>query len=163
LPEPLIYQATNLATDAVPCKSLVGNRKSAQAYVDKVTHSKWWKTYDHVPPRIWVKAVPDDTVGGLYYKDDENVIRKKVIPDVITLGNQKVYAGRRAVADPWVILHEVAHVLGPHTSTEGHHGRGFTYAYIALVYRWLDAASGDALVQGCKDFGIRINYRLLSD
>ena len=66
-----------------------------------------------------------------------------------------------AIAEPWVILHEVAHILATcRDENENGHGRVFRTAYLDLVRRWLGPEHARALREGYKAEGL--TYRRAS-
>jgi len=165
LPDPLIYRVQELAAIESPVRPLVGNRRSAQGYVDRITRSNWWaqncpgfSSYDDPPPkRVWVWYVDDDTVGGMV-EETETVLNGVEMPTMILGSGVVTHDEVPAVADRWVILHELAHVMT--NLNPGHHGPEFCMAYIHLVGRWLGPGPAEALLHWCKELKVRINYRL---
>lgn len=167
MPEPKIYAATGRANDAVPIRPLCGTRKAAQAYADRVTRSGWWAenapgfhNYEDPPPsRVWVWVSDEDDDGGSMNPDLITVMGDQEMPSII-LGTG-IVNDHPAIADKWVILHELAHIMVNQVEGEGHHGRQFVMSFIGLVRQFLGQRAALALIQACKDLRIRLDYRLL--
>jgi hypothetical protein len=169
LPEPKIYRATERAFQLHSTRPLAGNRRSAQRYADKITSSEWWAKYcpgfavweDPPPKRVWVWEDLSTEAGGSFPLEEVTVVRGEEYPGII-LGHGEVHDGVKAIADKWVILHELAHVMTNLVVEEGHHGPNFCYMFIFLVEEFLGKGPATDLIRACKDFKIRMNYRLLS-
>lgn len=167
MPTPKIYEAADIAARVYPIRPLVGTRVSAQRYTDRVTRSDWWKNHcpgfwnfsDPAPERVWIWEDPS-RLGGLMEPGTVSVLKDQEMPTIV-LGHGEVYAGVEAIADRWVILHELAHVMTNQIAGEGHHGKNFCYAYIKLVHQFLGPVPGQTLAYLCRALRMRLDYRLL--
>lgn len=56
---------------------------------------------------------------------------------------------------PWVLLHEVAHIMCIGYKRERGHGRLFTRKYLELVNRWMSPYYHGIFVQACIAEGIK--------
>lgn len=147
-------------------KPLEGTRRAAQTYVDGITRSSWWKQNCEpsrignkklmVPTRVLVVEDPDMYGAGTY--DHLFRFEGKLCPR-IDLGHTIVYGSLRAIEDPWVILHELAHIWD--ADTPGYHSPSFCYAYHKLVSRYLGEDPAEALKQAMWAYKIRLNYSLI--
>lgn len=163
---PKIYLATEQASEQEPVRPLVGTRKSAQQYVDRVTSTQWWSEhcpgvfdfFDPPPTRVWIWEEGIETGG--YYNLGVTHLDEEEMPHIV-LGRGCVNGDTQAIADKWIILHELAHVMCAQIQEPGHHGPNFIYAYYGLVKRFLGESQAAALAQSCRDLKIRLNYGLL--
>lgn len=163
---PKIYEATYDAALKRPFILLDGTVEAAQSYVDAVTHSSWWKDRcrpnkdGEVPTRVFVQYTEDNGWGaGVLYNETEeekHFHEGKHIP-TLKIGRQPCNGEVPAVADVWVLLHELAHVW----EYEDFHGKDFIYAFAMLVHRFLGIRHHSELVQSMRDHKIRVNYRRL--
>lgn len=164
---PKIYRATELASVYSPVKPLVGNRRSAQAYVDRITRSSWWR--DHAPgfhdffapppERVWVwEGGPND--GGLMDSELFASLNGEEYPSIL-IGYGAVNGCTPAMADKWVILHELAHVMTNALTNDGHHGKEFCHCYVKMVQQYLGSVAGDNLIKWARRLKIRLDYGLL--
>jgi putative metallohydrolase (TIGR04338 family) len=153
MPVPKIYHAADQTARLL--RHQTGPIRNRQDYVDHITSSIWWS--DRCPielTSITVVEVPDKDVGGMASVEDDC--------GRIVLGRGRVNANRVALSDPWVILHELAHLLVIDPS-DGHHGPRFVRSYIDLVERYLGTDAAAELARQCQQANIRINYRHLGD
>lgn len=165
---PKIYAATNDAAGKRPFPLLDGTVEAAQSYVDGITTSDWW--IDHcrpypdgtVPTKVFVQYTEDDGWGaGILYneKDEDKHYHNGVAVPTMKIGKQPSNGDVPAVADVWVLLHELAHVW----EYEDFHGKDFIYAFTKLVHRFLGIKHYSELVQSMRDHKIRVNYRSISE
>jgi len=155
-----VYRAESAAVAACHVPLLDGSAATAQAYVDRITRSAWWA---RTCPPSWMG---DETGAGSGTFDTSRSPRRVIVTahgshvaghakpvlkrhrgrwqPSIGLGRAECAPGRPAIADPWVILHELAHVMCLGVGDNGH-GRVFAGTYLALVRRWLGAEAGRAL------------------
>lgn len=149
MPEPKIYSAQTQAAENL--RWVTGKIANPPQFVKTVVQSDWWaKVCPNDTKSIRVDLVDDPGVGGIAYTESTRMV----------LGKMRVMCGRVAANDPWVICHELAHFLVP-IEDPGYHGRQFVMAYIRTVRQWMGNAAADELTKACKDFSIRLNYRLI--
>lgn len=167
MPSPKIYKAQEDAAAKVEIKALVGNRRSAQRYADRITGSEWWRAStpgfwnfsDPAPERVWVWEADDPDMGGMVVDYEITHHRGREFPTMILGHAECIQDGTPAIADKWVILHELAHVQ-TNQMGDGHHGKHFCMFYILLVNRWIGRNAGRALMESCKEHKIRLDYKL---
>lgn len=160
---PKIYAATEVAALKSPFPLLDGTVDAAQSYVDAITTSSWWKDNCRpridgtVPTRVFVQYTEDPGWGAgvLYneYEDEKHYIDGEYVP-TMKVGKQPSNGDVPAIADVWVLLHELAHVW----EYLGFHDKAFIYAFAKLVYRFLGIKHHKELVQSMHDHKIRVNY-----
>jgi hypothetical protein len=99
---------------------------------------------------------PDWAAGVLYNESDseKRYIDGKRVP-VMKVGSNPSHGDTPALADAWVMLHELAHVW----EYESFHDKLFIYAFSKLVKRFLGIKHHSALVEAMRDHKIRVNYR----
>jgi hypothetical protein len=148
-----VYRAEDLAALRLPAAELDGTLEAAQAYADKVTRSAHWKRncqlrlgvdgQRHTPTKVHVTRSRGEGswAGGLY------TVRGRTYPRV-HLGTKRGrlpggVARPPHIADPWVILHELAHIATP---GDPGHGREFARVFLGLVRRFLGPESGKVLL-----------------
>jgi hypothetical protein len=161
-----VYRAEDKAAANYPGTPLDGTVDAAQRYVDRITGSAWWRDRcPHVTGRGWASPIVGVDVlqgrqGGGYaiwklrrVYSNPRIGQPGGLVAQIRLGRGLVH-GCPAIADPWVILHELAHVLALAAGHRGH-GGPFAYYYLALVRRYLGAEPADALRAACKTEGLR--------
>ncbi len=152
-----LYAAELAAAARVPAPTLDGTPAAAQAFVDRVTRSAWWGRQAHptwkgdrdigwpfrsgVPARILVSP-GRSTMAGAWASDWVERRRGRWYP-VIRLGTAARRDRPAAIADPWVILHEIAHHGIPEVAAA--HGRQFARLYLGLVRRFLGPDHAGAL------------------
>jgi hypothetical protein len=174
------YAAEDRAAFYCPVEGLDGTLRAAQAYVDRITRSAWWGR--ECPPswlgdtehKGWLRpAVPrrilvQETSGTWAYAHTSTVTkhRGKWMPK-IRLGSRVEADGcrpgwvRAPLAEPWVVLHEMAHILAAcRDEDERGHGRVFRIAYLDLVRRWMGPEAARALREGYK--AERLTFRRAS-
>jgi hypothetical protein len=179
LPVPKIYSAEEQAIQAAPpVERLDGTLKAAQSYVDRITRSAWWKSA--CKPSWYgvtdlgasidksLKAVPLKVILKKGYSADEDLAwmdsgtlherRGKRYP-AIYLTTKMSHANVPAIADPWIILHELAHVMT--ADAKGHHHPEFHRAYVKLVRRYLGDDQAKALVDSMRQHKVRGALRLI--
>jgi hypothetical protein len=170
-----VYRAEDAAIVAHPVQLLDGSVEAAQAYVDRVTRSAWWQR--NCPPS-WMGDDARDSLlvdetrppqriiverrrgksGGVAERD-LFLYRGRWLPH-IGLGTGEPVSGRPAIADPWVILHEVAHIMAASAdSGERGHGREFARFCLLLVGRWLGRDAASALRVGYGAEGVKYRAR----
>lgn len=161
------YRAEDRAMWEVPSTPLDGTAAAAQTYVDRITRSAWWRRtcppswmgdehhrgsfLDNITPprRVIVRAArgmgAHASTGSVYRH------RGRWHPR-ISLGTEPVERtwGRpgwdvAAIAEPWVILHELAHIMVACSGSGSGHDRTFRYYHLALVRRWLGPTHAAAL------------------
>ena len=158
-----VYRAEDAAARAAPAPALDGTREAAQAYLDKITRSAWWKRtcppswrgdrlrgapgsvwVDDVPARIIVRAHGRAVTGHASY--GVRRYRGHRYPH-IGLGTARPHGNLPAIADPWVILHEVAHIMAVSADDKAGRGHGpiFAYYFRLCVTRWLGREAASAL------------------
>lgn len=154
-----VYRAENAAAAVCDVPLLDGTHKAAQSYVDRITRSAWWRrtcppswlgdSSDNrwidasaPPSRVIVKPPFGRSVGGHAGTKELRKYRGKWYPH-IGLGTAECTPGRPAIADPWVILHELAHIMS--AETDNGHGREFARYLMLLVRRWLGPDAAAAL------------------
>lgn len=165
------YRAEDRAMWARPSTPLDGTHATAQSYVDRITRSAWWtrtcppswmgdETRDGVserkPPRRVLVLVTRGH-GAWATTDAVYPHRGRYFPR-IKLGakiDPDRYASRPGwvqppVAEPWVILHELAHIMAACSGVESGHDRTFRYYHLALVRRWLGPDHAAALRDAYK-------------
>lgn len=148
---------------------LDGTLKAAQSYVDSITRSVWWKTHCEeswlgdrsgghegeclVPKRIIVKEGPA-TMMGESNLIETMIYRGKYYPH-IWLGRLPTTRDVESIADPWVIIHEVAHVMAACADHIGH-GREFQLCLYDLVKKYLGPMQAELLYHGYKSQGLTV-------
>lgn len=171
------YAAEDRARLACPLPQLDGTQEAAQAYVDRITRSAWWRK--HCPPS-WMG---DEQHGGRHGWLDESKPPRRIIVKVMPRGTRglahtnTVYRHRgrwfpriklgaastehavqgwtKAATDPWVVLHEVAHIMvACRDDDERGHGRAFRIAHLDLVRRWAGPEAAAALRAGYEAEGL---------
>jgi hypothetical protein len=147
-----IYRAEDLAALRYPVVPLDGSVEAAQAYADRVTKSACWartcqaKVKVDGRHRVPTKTHVTRSRGGGSWGGRWVQVRARWYPHV-HLGTKQGRlrdGGTRPqhIADPWVILHELAHVAVP----EDVHGREFARTYLTLVRRFLGPEAGKVLL-----------------
>ena len=166
------YRGEDRARLTCPAPPLDGTLKGAQAYVDRITRSAWWgrtcrpsvlgqvERYclnREVPERIMVRESRGGRGSASYGRHE---YRTKWLPQ-ITLGVKRgddldwVDGWTRAIEDPYVVLHEVAHIMAACHGGENGHGRVFRWHMVGLVRRWLGPDHARALTQGYEAEGLK--------
>lgn len=169
---PNVYFAEEWAIkQADGVKYLDGKLLSAQKFVDKVTKSNWWdvncpdswmgthsgEEYHeaagvHRPPRrILTGKIPGTT--SMAYTTRMFPYKEKFYPRV-ELCTEELNPGKLGIEDPWVILHEVAHIMAVGNGDIGH-GHWFNTHYLSLVKRWLSGSHADLLQEGYRLFNVK--------
>lgn len=174
------YRGEDRARLTCPAPPLDGTPEAAQAYVDRITRSAWWR--GHCPPSI----LGDDTGAGRFSGTAQvprriivvqgrggrgwasysrHQYRGKWLPrislgvkhaDDLLLPTTKYVDGwTSAITDPYVVLHEVAHIMAACNGAENGHGRVFRYYLVSLVRRWLGPEHAKALQQGYEAEGLK--------
>lgn len=148
-----IYRAEDKAAANCPATPLDGTLAGAQAYVDRIIRSAWWKRTcplygDSWNGRYWpitrVNVLKGRQGGGLaFYGVRVRTDRRREVEATIRLGHGDLH-GCPAIADPWVILHELAHIMAARDGHRGH-GRGFARYFLLTVERWLGSDAAKAL------------------
>jgi len=168
-----VYRAEDRAnrryTGRLP--ALDGTQRQAQAYVDRITRSAWWSRTcppswrgddttpnfepadESRPPRRVIVRVHNRGSGAWASTYEKRRHRGRWFP-IISLG-----AGLRGSllpcsADPWVILHELTHIIV--ADTDPGHGVVFARTYVAAVRRWLGADAARVLREELKAEGMPI-------
>ena len=157
--QPKIYAATEDAAIKQPSVPLDGTLSAAQAYVDRITTSYWWK--HHCPPnfhgttptKVVCQFEDSEDMGGAIWVEDY-YYRGRLVPLMI-LGPNPTYNDLPAIADPWLILHELAHVW----EYNEWHGKQFISAFIELVKKYQGIDHARSLVDAMKNHKVRIRYR----
>lgn len=170
-----VYRAEDAAIAAHPVPLLDGSLAAAQAYADRITRSSWWRKNcpaswmgddardsllidETRPPRRIIVTQRRGQSGGVA----ERMLfryRGRWLPH-IGLGTGEPVSGRPAIADPWVILHEVAHIMAASADNgERGHGREFARFYLLLVRRWLGRDAARALRDGYCAEGVKHRAR----
>lgn len=176
-----LYRAEWRAAEDHPVEPLDGTLTAAQAYVDRITRSAWWRRtcppswmgderhagylLDNTsPPR---RIICQEGRGGGAWAAYETVIkyRGRYHP-YIRLGNKArgAHLGEHAshhppIRDQWVILHEVAHIMCAAEKADRGHGRAFARYYLALVRRWLGPDAARALREAYAAEGVKYRAR----
>jgi hypothetical protein len=163
-----VYRAEDKAAANHPAAPLDGTVDAAQVYVDRITGSAWWRDRCELVTRpggtarlpvIGVDVLPGRNGGGYALwrlrrvHPNPRIGQPGGLVAQIRLGRGLVH-GCPAIADPWVILHELAHVLALAAGHRGH-GSPFVHYYLAIVRRYLGPESAAALRAACLDEGIR--------
>lgn len=156
IPSPKIYQATEDASTAAHAAPIGETFTDTGTYVRKVMTSSWW--IKNTPARTSRRAllIEDNTLPSDY---GAFVFFQTSGRPVITLTRHEVFGGV-AMLNPWIILHELAHVM-TYRVDEGRHGRPFLYNYLKIVNHKLSPAHAEALRVACKSNGVRMDYRLI--
>lgn len=150
-----IYRAEDKAAANHPAPPLDGTLEAAQRYVDRIVRSAWWgrtcKPYSDLWNGTWPVVKVNVRIGrqgggycfyGVTWHDlPRSQFRGCAM--TIRLGRGDLH-GCLAVADPWVILHELAHCLAVRDGHRGH-GREFARYYLLTVERWLGRDAAAAL------------------
>jgi hypothetical protein len=165
------YRGEDRARLTCPAPPLDGTLKGAQEYVDRITRSAWWKRTcrpsllgqverhglnSEVPQSIMVQEGRRGRATASYSSIE---YRTKWFPQ-ITLGVKQgddldwVDGWTRAIEDPYVVLHEVAHIMA-YCHGESGHGRAFRWYMVGLVRRWLGPDHARALTQGYEAEGLK--------
>lgn len=156
------YRAEARAAARTPAEALAGDVAAAQACVDRITRSTWWRRTcpaswlgDHrdgapfletsQPPRR-VIVVPHRGVRG-YARQALYRHRGRWYPQIRLGTRDAVHNQVPAIADPWVILHELAHIMCLGDDSDNGHGRVFARRMLQLVRRWLGADAAAALTE----------------
>lgn len=164
-----VYAAELAAATRCPTPPLNGTLAAAQAFTDRVTRSTWWGRHAQpswkgdratgwgmrpaVPTRILVGS-GRATMAGAWASDWVERHRGRWYA-VIRLGTAPRRDRPAAIADPWVILHEIAHHGTPLGAAA--HGRDFARLYLGLVARFLGPDHARALRH--EYTGHRVRYR----
>lgn len=160
-----VYKAEDRAAVIWPVPLLDGAEITAQHYVDRITTSAWWRRnlYGVAPHHVHVFA----RYGGSgsyarYGYRKHSRYPKRGACHWISLGTgTNSERGIPHCRDPWVILHELAHIM---CCVSGHkdegHGALFARYYLALVRRWLGPEAAGALREAYKVE--RVKYRKVS-
>lgn len=173
-----VYRAEWRAAEVYPVRPLDGSLPTAQAYVDRITRSSWWRKNcppswmgDEVrngyldrtrPPRRII--VEESRGGGASAAYSVKKYRGKYFP-FIRLGNKARGSGynlshRAPIRDPWVVLHEIAHIMACSADNgERGHGREFARFYMMLVRRWLGPDAAWALRHAYATEGVKYRAR----
>lgn len=142
-----VYRAENLAAHLHYVDLLDGSLQAAQEYCDRICRSAWWgrnyKPGPNVLPRVIVLRGRNG--GGAAFRGAK-VYRRYWHPHIRLGTAECTAAGRPAIADPWVILHELAHIMSG--TDESGHGREFARCLMLLVRRWLGPDAAAALREG---------------
>jgi hypothetical protein len=153
-----VYDAETAAAAECPVDALDGTVPAAQAYVDRITSSAWWRRNapEHLRPagRERVLLIRPGKQGSYAHVTHPRPWRGRYLY-WISLGTRpygKPTPDRAHIADPWVLLHELAHFLVP--VSEGH-GRVYAAAYVRLVGRWLGRPHAAALRRHLRARGLR--------
>lgn len=130
-----IYRAESAAAAATDVPLLDGSCEAAQEYVDRVVRTVWWRQRCDWRSVV-VEEIDDRDFGG-------EIVSTKAI---MRLGYGDANPHRVAIADPWVILHELAHLMADsQVRQRNHHTRLFAHSYLALVRRFLGTDAAAAL------------------
>lgn len=175
------YAGEDRARHACPPDTLDGSLAAAQAYVDRVTRSAWWQRtcvpHSHLgstsrvtvrPPYARNVTPPSRIIveqhrgaSGIAHTASRVEHRGKWYPR-IRLGVQDSRDGWvsgwiGASKDPYVILHEVAHIMAACDEECGErgHGRWFRYYLVLLVARWMGPEHARALKAGYEAEGLK--------
>jgi hypothetical protein len=161
-----VYRAEDKAAANHPGCPLDGTVDAAQRYVDRITGSAWWRNrcplvtwYSRELPVVGVDVLQGRQGGGYAVWQLRRVYPNPKIGQPgglvarIRLGRGVIH-GVEAIADPWVILHELAHVLALAAGHRGH-GGPFAYYYLAIVRRYLGVQPAAALRAACEAEGLR--------
>lgn len=109
-----------------------------QARVDKITHSRWWRSRYGFRPNVTVKP-------GKGHR------RATASP-----GTLVIQLPRWARSD-WVICHELAHLIQPRVSA--FHGPEFCREYLALVNRWIGREAAQKLRKSFVNYHVKYRVR----
>lgn len=161
-----VYRAEDKAAANAPAEPLDGTVKAAQRYVDRIVRSAWWKrtcppysdALNGTWPVVKVEVVEGRQGGGYCFYAVGWVDRpRRGVKMTLRLGRGDLH-GCPAIADPWVILHEMAHCLAVRAGHRGH-GREFARCYLLAVGRWLGPEHARALRAGYADEGMKYRAR----
>jgi len=134
---------------------LADNRQAGQRYVDKITRSEWWRQScpggfweftDRPPERVWVWLERDENIGAMI-THEPTIKDGEELPTMI-VGTGIVNNYLPANRDPWVYLHELAHVMS--WFAPGHHDKHFNTYFLLLIDRWLGRPQAEALLDECR-------------
>lgn len=170
------YAAEWLAENSHPADPLDGTVDATQQYVDRITRSAWWartcppswlgdqrdKAYifdtTAPPQRILVTA----TRGTGGSTAPELVQHRGRWMPAIRLGTGERGADLApkppAIGDPWVILHEIAHVMAFSSDHSGH-GREFARSMLLLTRRWIGPEAAQVLREAYAAEGVKYRAR----
>jgi hypothetical protein len=177
------YRGEDRARLTCPAPPLDGTQQAAQAYVDRIVRSAWWKRTCrpswHGCPYRWVagneavitKILVETHRGGsgLATTRSRHLWRGKWVPKIRLgvksgVGDPRTVDGwTGALVDPYVVLHEVAHLLcaahcdGRDEREGSAHGRVFRWYMLALVRRWLGPEHARALREGYRAEGLKVS------
>lgn len=166
------YRAEDRAMFYQPAEPLDGTLTAAQAYVDRITRSAWWRRTcppswlgdesqhgmrSTAPPRrvlcvatrghgAWATTTAVYPHRGRYFPR----IRLGAKIDSLRSAFSRPGWQHAPIAEPWVILHELAHIMAACAGVESGHDRTFRYYHLALVRRWLSPAHAEALRSAYK-------------
>lgn len=169
-----VYRAEARAAARVPAAALPGDLAAAQAYVDRITRSVWWR---RTCPPSWL----GDHCDSRHLVDDSQPPRRVIVvahrgiagyarhalfrhrgrwyPQIRLGTRDAVHNELPALADPWVILHELAHIMCLGDGTDRGHGRGFARRMLQLVRRWLGADSAAVLAEEYRRENVKSRAR----
>jgi hypothetical protein len=170
------YRAEDRAMWECPAEPLDGTLAGAQAYVDRITRSAWWRRTcppswmgdptDHcramVPRRVLVVATRGH---GAWASDSVWRHRGRWYPRIRLGTKHDPRRGcrpgwvRPPIAEPWVVLHELAHIMAVCADDDTGHGRGFRRWHLQLVARWLGREHAAALRRAYAAEGLRYRAR----
>lgn len=169
------YRGEDRARLTCPAEPLAGTQEAAQAYVDRITRSAWWRkhcrptplgittrfTYSDKAPITRIIVQEHRGSSGMAHTAARINHRGKWLPR-IRLGAKggEVYHEAAAgwigaLRDPYVVLHEVAHLMATAHPQERGHGRVFRYYMVILVRRWLGPDHARALTAGYDAEGLK--------
>lgn len=115
-----------------PNRGDFADRAEVQAYVDRVTRSRWWLDRGG---RRQITVSPGKKRGAFSYNGRAEIS----VP--------------RAMMRRWVVLHELAHQLSPRH--EASHGRTFARRYLAVVQHYLGTDAAKALRRHFREHKVR--------
>jgi putative metallohydrolase (TIGR04338 family) len=147
-----IYNAEIQAATNHPAPALSGTQEDAQAFVDTVVNTRWWRSHCASWRGVVPRRVPVVATRG---RGSCSEVNNEVIE--IRLGSVPSHPDFPAgIADPWTILHELAHVM---TWVGTPHGREFAAAYLALVHRVLGPVAASALREQYRAHSVKYSAR----
>lgn len=161
---PKIYAATDDAAMKAPPIPLDGTLRAAQRYVDRITRSAWWRNncppnfHGEIATKVVLKYDDAEDMGAALVVDNEVEYyhRGKSVP-LIYVGPHPSNGEVPAIADPWLLLHELAHVWEFNSG----HGKEFIYAYCKLVRRYMGIEHLTALVDSMRNHRMKLNYSMI--
>lgn len=132
------------------------DRHCKPSWLGDQTHSRGWNFDTSQPPRrILVQEAPG--FRAVAYSESVYKHRGRWMPRIRLGTATDKHWPTASIADPYVILHEVAHIMVGCDEGCGDtgHGRWFRYYHVLLVTRWMGPEYGRALKAGYEAEGLK--------